>query len=296
MEVHSRTAEQTIALFRAATEANQRTSACQGNIIILNKKNAEDVFLTGDIHGNATNFRAIIDTAELEKQESRHLIFQEICHGGGFYPNDRGCRSHHVLENVVEMKIRYPQRVHHILSNHEMAELTEYPIQKSRQLLNLSFKQGLEYCYGNMWDDVRLAMVGYLETCPLAVRISENIFFTHSIPDRLDQPGRIFDITIFNRSLDPGTDFLRNGSVYRLVWGRDYRQRNADLFAEIVNAEILITGHEPCPEGVKFPNSRQVILDCCGLNACYMILPTDGQVTLKNHRDFVRNLNTSEKT
>ena len=294
MEVHSRTADQTISLFHAATEANQRTSACQGNIIILNKENADDVFLTGDLHGSATNFHAITATADMENQKNRHLIFQEICHGGGSYPNDGGCRSHRVLEDVVEMKVRYPQRVHHILSNHEMAELTEYPIQKSRQLLNLSFKHGLEYCYGKMADDVRLAMVGYLESCPLAVRISENIFFTHSIPDRLDQPGRIFDMTIFSRSLDPGTDFLRDGSVYRLVWGRDYRQSNADLFAEIVNAEVLITGHEPCAEGVKFPNSRQVILDCCGQNACYMILPTDGRVTLQNHREYVRRLNDNK--
>ncbi|MDO4550397.1 MAG: metallophosphoesterase [Planctomycetia bacterium] len=287
MKLHSRTAEETISLFHEATEANQRTAALQGNTVVLHEGNAEDVLLTGDIHGNAENYRAIVQKAEMETHARRHLVFQEICHGGGFYPEGGGCRSHQVLEDVVEMKVRYPQRVHHILSNHEMAELTEYPIQKSKQLLNYTFASGLRYCYGARADDVRLAMVGYLESCPLAVRISDKIFFSHSIPEHLDVSGQTFDRTIFFRALDPGSDFVRDGSVYRLVWGRDYRQVNADIFAEIVNADILVTGHDPCLDGCKFPNFRQVVLDCCGPCACVMLIPTDSSVTLRNFHYYV---------
>ncbi len=291
MEVPCRAASETIELFHRATEANQRTSACHGNTIVLNPENAEDVLLTGDLHGNASNFTAIVEKADLEKHPRRHLVFQEICHGGGYYPEGGGCRSHQVLESVAEMKVRYPQRVHHILSNHEMAELTEYPIQKSRMLLNLTFAWGLRYCYGKDSEDVRLAMVGYLESCPLAVRVAKNLFFSHSIPDQLDGGGAIFDRTIFYRALDPGSDFLRDGSVYRLVWGRDYRQENADAFAAMMDTEILVTGHDPAMDGYRFPNSRQVVLDCCGPSACCMLVPTDGAVTLENHRQYVQRLN-----
>lgn len=292
MEDYIRSASETIELFHRATDANQRTQACQGNTIVLDANTADDVFLTGDLHGNAANFAAIVSRADLEANPHRQLIFQEICHGGGYYPEGGGCRSHQVLENVAEMKVRYPQRVHHILSNHEMAELTEYPIQKSRMLLNLTFAWGLRYCYGKDSEEVRLAMVGYLESCPLAVRVSNNIFFSHSIPDRLDT-GALFDRTIFYRALDPGSDFLRDGSVYRLVWGRDYRQENADIFAEMVGAEILVTGHDPALDGYKFPNARQIVLDCCGPSACCMLIPTDGSVTLENHRQFVFRLHAT---
>ncbi|MDO4573910.1 MAG: metallophosphoesterase [Planctomycetia bacterium] len=291
MDQYQRTAEEAIAIFHQATDANNQTATHQGNIIQLDGTTADDVFLTGDLHGNAANFRTIVARADLDRHSKRHLVFQEICHGGEAYPNGGGCRSHEVLTNVAEMKLLYPDRVHHIMSNHELAELTEYPIQKSRQLLNLSFAWGLKYCYGRKAEEVRLAMLGYLETCPLAVRLGQSVFFSHSIPDGLDQLGRPFDETIFYRSLDPSSDFLREGSVYRLVWGRDYRQRNADLFAKIVGTEILVCGHDPCLEGCKFPNSRQAVIDCCGPAACCMLIPMREPVAQWNYRTFVFPLN-----
>ena len=280
-------AEEAVSAFLKATEANNQTAARKGNIVFLTEENASEVFLTGDIHGNRENFEGIVRTADLDNHPNRHLVFQEICHGGPSYPNGGGCRSHEVLEEVAMMKVRYPQRVHHILSNHELAELTEYPIQKSRQLLNLSFSWGLQYCFGNRAEEVKLAMLGYLESCPLAVKISNHIFFSHSIPDGLDHPDRFFDETIFYRALDTGSDFTKDGSVYRLVWGRDYRQENADLFAKIVGAEILVCGHDPCVDGCKFPNSRQAVIDCCGPSASYMLIPTNEQLQPYNYRTYV---------
>jgi hypothetical protein len=41
----------------------------------------------------------------------------------------------------------------------------------------------------------------------------------------------------------------------------------------------LIHGHEPCSLGFAVPNNRQVILDCCGMNACYVILPIGGRLS-----------------
>ena len=38
-------------------------------------------------------------------------------------------------------------------------------------------------------------------------------------------------------------------------------------------ANILINGHEPCYEGFIAPNDYQIILDCCGQRAAYLILP-----------------------
>ena len=54
---------------------------------------------------------------------------------------------------------------------------------------------------------------------------------------------------------------------------------NARAFAELMQARVLIHGHEPCLEGFAVPNPHQVILDCCGDRACYVVLPTDREWT-----------------
>ena len=58
-----------------------------------------------------------------------------------------------------------------------------------------------------------------------------------------------------------------------MVWGRDYRAENAKAFAKKVSATTLIHGHEPCPEGYSVPNDTQIILDCCGEKASYLLVP-----------------------
>lgn len=289
MELYHHTADEAIEIFQAATQANLLIATREGNVIQLDETTASDVILTGDLHGHEANYQKILQAADLDRNPRRHLVFQELCHGGEPYPNG-GCRSHLLVENIARLKVKYPDRVHHITSNHELAELVEYPIQKCSQLLNLSFSMGMEYCYGNRAGDVRIAMLGYLESCPLAVRITDSVFFSHSIPEGLDRGNLIFDRTVFYRPYDPCSDFLLDGSVYRLVWGRDYRQENADAFAAMVGAEILVCGHDPCLEGVKYPNSRQAVLDCCADQACYMVVPVREKLTTWNYRTCVRQL------
>ena len=41
----------------------------------------------------------------------------------------------------------------------------------------------------------------------------------------------------------------------------------------------MITGHEPCDEGFQVPNSKQIILDCCGEQAGYVLLPMDKELS-----------------
>ena len=184
--------------------------------------------------------------------------------------------SHGVVEEIARLKVRYPERVHLLLGNHELAELTDYPIQKNRQMLNVLFRMGLEQMYGAESERVREALLDFLKTCPLAVRISGGVFVCHSIPEGLDQ--RPFDRTIFTRPLDP-LEFYERGEIFHLVWGRDHRPENARTFADLMEARVLIHGHEPCPDGFSVPNPYQVILDCCGDQACYVLLSTDREWT-----------------
>jgi len=264
-----------IAVFEQAAQANRHTLARQGNVIALTPDNAADVLVTADLHGQQANFDAILREADLEQHPRRHLVLQEVCHGGPCYETNGGCRSHLLLEQVARLKVQYPERVHFILSNHELAELTDYPILKARRMLNLAFRLGLQEAYGFSADEVRQAFLPFLETCPIAVRIG-NIFVSHSLPEAVDRRG--FDATILDRPLTDD-DWAVRSPLFDMVWGRDFSQENADAFAQAVGAELLIHGHEPCPEGFRVPNERQVIIDCCGMQPTCILIPVGKRLT-----------------
>lgn len=264
--------EQVIATFQRATEANLRTPARRGNVIVLTPEVADDVLVTADLHGHRRNFNTIRRLAALDEHPRRHLILQEVCHGGPTYPANGGCMSHGMLEDVARLKAQYPERVHFLLSNHELAELTDYPILKAKRMLNLVFRLGLQEMYGPAADKVREAFLPFIRSCPLAARLPGDVVVCHSLPEEVDRLG--WDATVFDRPLGL-LDLREQSPVFRLVWGRDFREANARAFARLIGAKVLVHGHEPCEQGYQVPNSVQLILDCAGDKGTYLLVPTD---------------------
>ena len=268
--------ERIIETYAQATEVNLHAPGRQNSIVVVTPEAADEVMITGDLHGNRRNFNLIRRIADLARHPRRQLILQEVCHGGPVYPQNGGCMSHAMLEDVAKLVIQFPGRVHFILGNHELAELTDYPIQKNKQMLNLMFRLGLQHMYGPATEKVREAYLPFLESCPLAIRLPGGVFVSHSVPEKADTDR--FDKTIFTRQ--PGSmEFHDRSSIFDLVWGRDYRPENARAFADKVGARVLVNGHEPCGEGYSVPNDRQIILDCCGEQARYVMLPTRDEWT-----------------
>ena len=276
--------EKILIAFSEATVANRETPGRKGNVIVLTPRLAEEVMITGDLHGHRRNFNLIKKIAALDAHPRRHLILQEVCHGGPTYPQNGGCMSHTLLEDVARLKVKYPERVHFILGNHELAELSDYPIQKNKQMLNLLFRLGIQQMYGPATDRVRRSFFPFLRSCPLAVRLPGGVFISHSVPENADT--RKFDKTIFSRKLEEA-EFLERTGLFQMVWGRDYRRENVQAFAEMVDAKVLINGHEPCPEGFNAPNDIQIIIDCCGQQGAYVILTTDREWT---HAEIVERI------
>lgn len=180
--------------------------------------------------------------------------------------------SHLLLEDVIQLKADYPDRFHFLISNHELAEMTNFPITKANRMLNVLFRCGMRELYGDATERVREAYIRFIASCPLAVKLDTGVFICHSAPENVDRDG--FEMEIFERPWCD-EDFVPAGSVFRLVWGRDFRAQNARAFATLVGADVLIHGHEPCLHGFSVPNDKQIILDCCGRRACYLILPLD---------------------
>jgi hypothetical protein len=276
--------EKIIDAFGQAAEASWNTPGRSGNIIQVTPELADEVMVTGDLHGHRRNFNLIKKHAALDKYPRRHLVLQEVCHGGPTYPQNGGCMSHTLLEDVARLKVKYPDRVHFILGNHELAELAEYPIQKNKKMLNLLFRLGLQQMYGPATDKVREGFFPFLKSCPLAVQLSTGVFLSHSVPEHVDTEG--FDYSVFSRPLDD-SDYRQRAGVFQLVWGRDYRHENVSAFAAGVGAAMIITGHEPCAKGFNTPNPIQVIIDCCAPQSSYVVLPTDRALS---HEEIVQRI------
>jgi len=270
MAVSRQTTEEVIAGCNRAAAANRSTPTREGNVVVLSPQTADDVLVSADLHGDRRNFNRVMEIAALDAHPRRHLVLQEVCHGGPLYPSGTGCMSHLLLEDVARLKTDYPDRVHFILGNHELAELTDYPIVKGGKMLNLLFRCGLQEMYGEAADDIRAAYNEFIGSLPLAVRLSSGIFISHSLPEAIQQQG--FDVNVFRRPLSKA-DLAECGDAFRLVWGRDYAAKNADAFAKLVKADVLLTGHEPCSDGYQVPNDKQVIIDSCDQRGCYVILP-----------------------
>jgi hypothetical protein len=270
-----------VRLYHDAAEANHRTAARQGNVVQLPPTTGGDVLITADLHGNWLNYDRILELASLEKHPQRHLVLQEVCHGGPTYPIEGGCMSHLLVEEVARLKLQFPERVHFLLSNHELAEATDYCVAKAGRLLNMHFRSGLREMYGGAADEIHNALKTFLLSCPLALRIGSDVLVSHSLPAKVDR------CPFYPGVLDhPWTcdDLSPDGAVFRLVWGRDFRRENAQAFAELVKAKVLIHGHEPCPIGYQVPNDLQVIIDGSGPDARYLLLPLDQPL---GHADVV---------
>ena len=262
--------EEIVARMEQAAAANAATPGRDGGIVTLTPDAADEVMIAGDLHGQRKNFTELRKVADLATHPRRHLIMQEVVHGGPKYENG-GCMSHSMLEDVAKLLLDFPDRVHFLLSNHELSELTDYPIQKGGSLLNLHFRMGLAYMYGPATDCVLKSYHAFIQSCPLAVRW-DGVFACHSAPEEVDR--NKFDIGIFSRPISR-SDLDPHGAVFELVWGRDYSEENAQAFASLVGADVLLHGHEPTDAGYATPNSRQVIFDCCHATGCYAILPTN---------------------
>src|SRR5262249_27850426 len=121
LETRLRTLRRAVELFRS-------TAGRRGRVVDL--QDAEDVLVGGDLHGNLENFRRLLLKAALDKHPRRHLVLQELVHGPFEYPTG-GDKSHQLVDLVAALKCQFPERVHYLLSNHELSQLTGRLVMKN---------------------------------------------------------------------------------------------------------------------------------------------------------------------
>lgn len=269
---------------RQATLAFRNTPGRRGRLLCL--EDAAEVLIGGDLHGNVENFRRLIQRADLARHPRRHFVAQELVHGPFLYATG-GDKSHQLLDLVAALKCEFPTRVHALLGNHELAQWTGQWIAKDDIDLNDLFLRGVNSAYGPHAGDIFAAYREMLSTWPLAVRTANRVLLSHSLPpaNRLES----FNPGLLEESAPDGPAWKPGGALHALLWGRDVRSETVQGFLKRMDADLLITGHIPCPEGFAVPNDRQIILDCLGAPACYCLFPAARPLS---HADLVACVHT----
>jgi len=261
-----------------AVQAFRSTPGRSGRLVRLPA--GVEVLVAGDMHGSVENFRSLLKVADLPNHPCRRLILQEVVHGPFRYP-DGSDKSHQLLDVVAALKCQYPDRVHFLLGNHELAQWRRQSVSKNDVNQTQLLTAGVHHAYGE-WDDAILGAYDELfASADLAVRTDNRVFVSHSLPSALKLAN--FRREDLERDSRP-EDLDNHGAVYALVWGRDTRPTTVQEFLARVDADLLVSGHIACDDGFDAPNDRQLIVDCAETPAGYVLFPTDRPLT---HEELV---------
>jgi len=256
-----------IDLLNKGIEAGNADKFRRGNVIHLPAEGS--LIITGDIHGHRRNFERTAAFADLANNPDRHIVLQEIIHGG---PEDSkgGCLSYQLLFDVVRYKLTFPDRVHIIMGNHDTAFINSSEVMKDGKEMNRAMCLALEQEFQQAGADVELAIRQFLFSQPLALRCDNRIWISHSLPsDRLFDK---FDPKILDRQLKIN-DVVRPGSAYLLTWGRKHSQALLDKMAKLFDVDIFILGHQPQEQGWNQAGDNLLIIASNHNHGC--LLSTD---------------------
>ena len=247
-------AEAAVNLLQRGRAACEQDRYRRGNVIFLPAEGT--LVATGDIHGHRRNFERIVSFADLRNNSRTHVLLHELIHGG-CEDQFGGCLSYELLLDAIKYKLEFPDQVHFILGNHDTTFINNSRVMKNGKEMNLAFRQGLDNRFGRDSEKVKLAMRQFLFSQALAVKCSNRIWLSHSLPS--DRYVGQFDFSIFERKMKIN-DVVKPGAAYVLTWGRRISQENLDIIARQLDVDIFIIGHQPQTEGCCRAASNLIII------------------------------------
>jgi hypothetical protein len=241
--------------FREAARLNLQDPLRAGSMIRLPPYG--QVVMTGDIHGNHRNLEKLKKYAMLDRVAARHVILHELAHTDPLHPLDKD-NSHEVMLEAAEYKCEFPDQVHFLQSNHELAQLTHYAIAKAGTAVVDRFDQAVTGAYGRAAAPKVLAAIDeFIASFAFAAAAPNRVWMSHSLPDVHDMDE--FDVGVFGRVLTR-EELAENRTLFHLVWGRYHNQQHIDRLAQLLDADVFITGHQPQEMGFDFQFGRLIIL------------------------------------
>ncbi len=247
-------ATEAAATYREAARLNREDPLLQG--AMLEFPDYGQLVMTGDLHGHRRNFDKLRRFCELDRWPVRHAILHEVIHEE---PVDFGVpdMSHLVLLDAATWKCQFPEQVHFLQSNHELAQFTGHDITKGGRIVTQDFERGVECTYGKGAGEVLEAIKNLLSSYPLAGRTRNRILLSHSLPGPRNEAE--LNIDALHRVTEAG-DFMKGGTAYSLVWGRYQTPALLDQFASNLDVDVFICGHQPQENGYEVLHERMLIL------------------------------------
>jgi hypothetical protein len=291
--------------FLAGSSANLEAPCRQGSIDRVSAPGR--LIATGDLHDNPLHFARLVRAAGLDDQtgdqeterrrnEERpeqsvssslglsvsspsHLVLHEIIH------SDRLINgmdfSFRALARVAALKSAYPDHVHTLLANHELAQLTGAGIIKDGVKVVEAFNEGVEYAFGDEAEPVQESIREFIYSMPLALRArcqtqdgrSLDILCAHSLPSTAMMSR--FDPTVLSRDLTPADYEPRQGAAHIMVWGRGYDAEQLEDLVERWGVNMFILGHEKADTGVQFIPPCAIVLNSDHERGVYLPIDLD---------------------
>ncbi len=273
--------QEVIDLLNSAVKANAADRFRRGNLICLPAD--AQLIVAGDIHGHRRNFERTVTFADLAHNPDRHVVLQEIIHGG---PQDSqgGCLSYKLLFDVARYKLDFPDRVHIIMSNHDTAFISDIRVMKDGKEMNRSMRAAINREFKQESERVKLAIRQFLFSQPLAVKCENRIWISHSLP-----AGRYinkFDWKIMDRQLKIN-DVVKPGLGYLLTWGRKHSQAQLDKVAELLDVDFFILGHQPQEPGWCKAGRNLIILSSEHNHGCLLSIDLSKSYTIEQLIDSI---------
>lgn len=246
-------AQDTEVLLEAA-RLNREDPLLHGSL--LRFPNYGQLVMTGDLHGNWRNFEKLRKYCDLKHAGARHVILHELIHEE-VATIDGVDDSYRLQIEAARWKCEYPDQIHFLQSNHELAQVLGMEISKNGRVATAEFERAVRKAYGDQSDKVLEAIHTFILSCPLAGRTPNRVFLSHSLPSPHTMPS--FDPAVFTR-VPTDEDLQSPGSGYLLVWGRHQTAEELDQLTEMLDADFFLCGHQPQEMGHEVLHDRLIIL------------------------------------
>lgn len=289
-QLDTRDADSVIAALRAGTEASRSADCRRGSCDVIGPFSAGDadatLIATGDIHDNPVHLARIVQAAGLDDPgrdgPRSHLTLHELIHSDRV--SDGIDFSYRVLARAAVLKAAFPELVHVLLANHELAQLLRSEVLKDGVRCVAAFREGLAASFDDRAEDVEAEIDAFIRSMPLALRVrvpagnnvagGTDVLCAHSLPapELMDR----FDPGVLDRELTDDDLTPRRGSAHLMVWGRS---QTANLVASLGKAwgvGLFILGHEYAPQGRYQLSDRALVVNSDHPGGGFLRLPLHG--------------------
>lgn len=265
-----------------AAALNREDPLLQGSLLVF--PNYGQLVMTGDLHGHRRNFEKLRRFCDLQHYAPRHVILHEIIHEEVVSLVGRDF-SHEVLIDAARWKCEFPDQVHFLLSNHELAQLVGNEISKNGRVVTLAFEESVHQAYGRQGEQVMNAIHEFIHSYPLAGRTPNRVMVSHSLPGTRELP--TFDSSVLER-VPTQQDLGDAGSAHAMVWGRYQTAPAIQSLREMFDVDYFVCGHQPQEMGYDVLHERMIILASDHNHGVFMTIDLSKPATLESLTKHIR--------